>query len=405
MNAIPSAHPGAAPGGPGLASPRTALLLGIAALLLVAAAVPLTVLSHQLSQGIVVLPFGIVGFVVARRQSGNPIGWILIGLALIFLVSCDGGQYGVLAYRLGYHLPAGRVAVFLADFWIWLIVLLPLPIALFPDGRLPRRWRWATWGYIAICLGFVAASTWSDVTGILARRIRVDAQGELVSTDGGRAGGVFAVVFVACCLAFVVRLVIDYRRSSGEYRQQLKWLLSGGVVSIAGFVFGLSVGSRSHNGIVQFIGGVGFLALMALPIGMGVGILKYRLYDIDRLISRTVAYTILTATLAAVFLGVVVFATDVLPFSSPVAVAASTLAVAALFNPLRLRVQRLVDRRFNRARYDAEAIVAAFSTRLREAVDLDTARHELVAAVELAMQPAHASLWVRATPARRLSGS
>ena len=128
---------------------------------------------------------------------------------------------------------------------------------------------------------------------------------------------------------------------------------------------------------------------------MGVGILKYRLYEIDRLISRTISYAILTGLLVAVFLGIVGLTTRVLAFSSPVGVAASTLAAAALFNPLRLRVQRLVDRRFNRARYDADAIVAAFTLRLRDAVDLDTVRHELLAAVDGAVNPAHASVWIR----------
>lgn len=118
-------------------------------------------------------------------------------------------------------------------------------------------------------------------------------------------------------------------------------------------------------------------------------------YEIDRLISRTISYAILTGLLAAVFLGIVALTTRVLPFSSPVGVAASTLAAAALFNPLRLRVQRLVDRRFNRARYDAEAIVAAFTLRLRDAVDLDTVSQELLSAVDGAVKPAHASVWIR----------
>jgi hypothetical protein len=131
-----------------------------------------------------------------------------------------------------------------------------------------------------------------------------------------------------------------------------------------------------------------------------VGILKYRLYDIDRLISRTISYALLTGLLAAVFVGIVVLATDVLPFSSPVGVAASTLAAAGLFNPLRKRVQHAVDRRFNRARYDAEATVAAFTMRLRDAVDLDTVRSELLHAVDRAVEPAHASVWLRAPGSR-----
>ena len=130
-------------------------------------------------------------------------------------------------------------------------------------------------------------------------------------------------------------------------------------------------------------------------MGIGVGILKYRLYEIDRLISRTLAYAIVTGLLVGVYVGLVLLATHVLPFSTPVAVAGSTLAAAALFNPLRRRVQRAVDRRFNRSRYDADAAVAAFPARLKDAVDLDTARAELADAVQRSLEPAHVWVWIR----------
>jgi hypothetical protein len=136
---------------------------------------------------------------------------------------------------------------------------------------------------------------------------------------------------------------------------------------------------------------------IAVPVACGFAILRHGLYEIDRLISRTISYAIVTGLLVGTFLGIVVLATRVLPFSSPVAVAASTLAAAGLFNPLRLRVQRLVDRRYNRARYDAEATVAAFTARARDAVDLDTIGAELVRAVEQAISPAHASVWIRSS--------
>jgi hypothetical protein len=158
--------------------------------------------------------------------------------------------------------------------------------------------------------------------------------------------------------------------------------------------------SGAHSALWVAVSEVGYISVGALPVGIGVGILKYRLYEIDKLISRTLSYAILTGLLVGVFIGIVALATDVLPFSSPVAVAASTLAATALFNPLRLRVQRFVDRRFNRARYDAEAIVTAFTLRLRDAVDLDTVRGELLAAVDGAVQPTHASLWIRPPVAR-----
>jgi hypothetical protein len=164
--------------------------------------------------------------------------------------------------------------------------------------------------------------------------------------------------------------------------------MTGGAVSIVALLVTLTV-----NGSIAFIG------VAALPISIGVGILKYRLYDIDRLISRTLSYAIVTGSLIAVFLSVVVLATDVLPFSSPVGVAASTLAAAALFNPLRQRVQRFVDRRFDRARYDAEAIVGSFARRLRDAVDLETVQVSLDEAVRGAVQPAHVTVWLNRGPA------
>ena len=137
-----------------------------------------------------------------------------------------------------------------------------------------------------------------------------------------------------------------------------------------------------------------FLALTALPVSIGVGILKYHLYDIDRLISRTLSYALITGLLIGVYTGIVTLATRVLPFSSPVGVAASTLAAAALFTPLRRRVQRTVDRRFNRARYNADAIVAAFTARLKDAVDLDLVRDDLASAVRQSLEPAHVSVWM-----------
>jgi hypothetical protein len=151
----------------------------------------------------------------------------------------------------------------------------------------------------------------------------------------------------------------------------------------------------SSSGIEGVVGSAGTVALLGLPLSIGVGILRYRLYDIDRLVSRTLSYALLTGLLVGVFVGLVLLTTRVLPFSSPVGVAASTLAAAALFAPLRNRLQRLVDRRFNRARYDAEATVTAFGARLRDAVDPETVLSELAAAAGGSLQPAHVSVWVK----------
>jgi len=182
-NANPVARPALVAGCWRLVSPRTASVVGLVVVLLVAAAVPLSVLSRDLSQGIVVLPFGIVGFVVARRQPHNPIGWILLAATLAFLLSTDGGIYALLYYRRGYTgLPFARVGAFLGAWWVWLLFLLPLPIGLFPDGRLSRGWRRAVWAYLAVCVVFVASSTWQDATGIVARHIKLDSNGQLRHT-------------------------------------------------------------------------------------------------------------------------------------------------------------------------------------------------------------------------------
>jgi len=387
-----------------LASPRIALVLGVAVVVAIGAQVPLAIAGHgEGSVGIVALmiPFGIVGAVVARRQPSNPIGFVLLLLIFAVAVSSDAGQYALLRYRDGYTgLPFGRVAVFLAPgVWMWLVVLLPLPLVLFPDGRLTRRWRRLLWPYFGLGAVFVVISFWQSTSGILAPDIQVDSKGQLASGNPPEALStaypVVILLYLGFGLVWALRLALSYRRSTGEYRQQLKWLLAGGALAVIGLMLEFSLGSSSSQ-FARAVGNAGLLvSLLALPISLGVSILKYRLYEIDRLISRTISYLLVTGVLVGVFVGLVVLTTRVLPFSSPVGVAASTLAAAALFNPLRLRVQRLVDRRFNRARYDAEATVAAFRLRLREAVDIDTVQRELLRAVDSAVEPAHTSLWIR----------
>ena len=202
-------------------------------------------------------------------------------------------------------------------------------------------------------------------------------------------------VLVASGVVSLIGQIASYRRSSGERRQQLKWLLGGSCVTMACLLLLSSVlgPGPGFRGVISQV--IIVLAIIALPVSMGVAILRYRLYEIDRLISRTISYALLTAALAGVFVGLVVLLTDVLPFSSPVAVAASTLAAAALFAPLRGGLQHLIDRHFNRTHYDAQATVAAFTGRLRDAIDIDSISGELVDTVEHAIAPEHASVWVR----------
>ena len=408
MERTPTVQTIATGGRIGLASRWSAGALGAFALLAVAGVVPLAVLAHQTSFfNVTVVPllgivFVVVGTVVVRAQLRNPVGWVLLAFGLLTSLCTDAGFYAVLRYRLGHtSLPLGPAASLLAPAWVPLIVLLPLPIGLFPDGRLPSRfWRATLWLYLAVAAAFIAIIAAIEIDGLIFKPIHVDTSGEVTLLD--HASGIWATLnhvsnaflapYLVIGLAWVVRQVVAYRRSTGESRQQLKALMTGGAVGLFGMFAALGPGSTFGTDVVT---DVGIMVLAALPISIGVGILKYRLYEIDRLISRTLSYLIITGLLAGVFVGIVVVATDVLPFSSPVGVAASTLAAAALFNPLRLRVQRLVDRRFNRARYDAEAIVAAFTWRLRDAVDLDTVRDELLLAANGAVQPAHASVWIR----------
>ena len=175
------------------------------------------------------------------------------------------------------------------------------------------------------------------------------------------------------CLSFVACQVLSWRRAAGERRQQLKWLAWGSVIALVCGVIGSTASSAAVSVVI--------LGAAALPVSIGIGILKYRLYDIDRIISRTLAYAIITGLLVGVYAGLVLLTTQVFRVHTPVAVAASTLAAAALFNPVRQRVQNAVDRRFNRARYDADQTVAAFAARLKNAVDLDSVRDDLAGVV------------------------
>jgi MFS family permease len=186
---------------------------------------------------------------------------------------------------------------------------------------------------------------------------------------------------------------LSYRRASGERRQQLKWLMTGSALAGVGLASAAG-GANSHFVILRILGILGFFAILGLPVSIGVAILKYRLYDIDRIISRTLAYAIVTGLLVGLYAGLVLLATEVFRFHSTVAVAAATLAAAALFNPVRRRVQLRVDRRFNRARYDADKMVAGFAARLKDTVDLDSVRDDLASVVHQALEPAHVSVWI-----------
>ena len=346
-------------------------------------------------------PFGVVGFVVAWRKPRNPLGWCLLGLTVAGALSDDGSLYAIAGYRIRHGtLPLAWVAMLAQPAWAILVVLIGLSVLIFPDGTLPSpRLRWVLWLYLAIGLAWMVSAYVITVNAILRHAIRVDSGGNLLALDNGPNSPPWwnvlqDVLLVAVAVSTLVSLagqVVSYRRSSGERRQQLKWLLGGFAVGLAGLVLAAAL---SHaTGFWSVVGHVAIFALFAVPVSMGMAILKYRLYDIDRVLSRTLAYAIVTGLLIGVYAGLVLLAQQVLRFSSPVAVAASTLAAAALFNPVRRRVQHAVDRRFNRARYDADQTIAAFAARLQDAVDLDTVRADLAGVVQAALEPAHLTVW------------
>jgi hypothetical protein len=386
-----------------LASPATATVLGVLAVILLAVGIALSIPVHQgsvLSTGgivpVVVIYAG-VGFIVARRQPRNPIGWILIGFILVFVFSSIAGWYAVLYYRFGHHgLPLAAVAVVLQPLWAPALLMFPVMILLFPDGKVAsRRWRWVLRVY-ALAGALASAAVFAPaVTAVARHDVRLDAFGDVVSSGKSHGGGLAGaaevlglLLILVIWLSFVTHQVLSWRRASGERRQQLKWLASGAGVTVA--VVGVSFGISSTSAAGEVLG----IGLAALPVGIGVGILKYRLYDIDRIISRTLAYAIVTGLLVGVYAGLVLLATGVLRFHSTVAVAVSTLAAAALFSPLRRRVQHAVDRRFNRARYNADEAVAAFAARLKDGLDLDSVRDDLTGVVRQTLEPAHLSVWI-----------
>ena len=392
-----------------VASPVTAVLLGALGLALIAAWVPLTYLTGDLQASrdgtapALALACGVLGMLVARRQPRNPEGWLLLSLAVGVIAVVDSGLYAVLDYRVHHgQVPLGEIALFIkGSIATPLIFLFPLVVLLFPDGRLTRRWTWMLWSYLVLIVVVAAGVAANEAGTIAGQHIQVDLNGTY-SGPGGSAGGLGAFVADASAglvlvplfwLAFVARQVLSWRRATGERRQQLKWLTSGAVIAAIGLAL-IAVGPSKDQMLGRVTHDLAFLALAALPVSMGVGILKYRLYDIDRIISRTLAYAIVTGLLVGVYAGLVLLTTQVFRVHTPVAVAAATLAAAALFNPLRRRVQTAVDRRFNRARYDADQTVAAFAARLKDAVDLNAVQDDLAGVVHQALEPAHVSVWI-----------
>ncbi len=391
-----------------LATARTALVLGGLTVALAVGAAVATAAAGSFGAGdggsIVLIPaFAAIGLLLTRRVPGNPIGWAVLGAAFFLGADDLGSAYLVLDYRLhGGRLPLGQVAVLLQPGWAPAIVLLALSLLLFPDGRLPSgRWRVPLGVFGAAAAVWLGGAYALAVDAIASHAVQVDSTGNLAqeSHPSGSwawwsvAQDAFFSVLLLLGLAWLAAQIPGYRRASGVRRAQLKWLFSGaGLMFVGGMITILTSSSSGMLGVVDFLGTIGILGL---PAGLAVAVLRYRLFEIDRLISRTLSYALLTGLVVGVFAGLVLLTTRVLPFSSPVGVAAATLIAAMLVNPLRAKLQRVVDRRFNRARYDAEVLVAAFAARLRDAVEPETVVGELTGAAVSSLEPAHVSVWVK----------
>jgi hypothetical protein len=359
---------------------------------------------------VVAIGYPLVGALVASRQPRNTVGWLLLAIGIFLMLG------GLLDSNIrSASAPALAVSAWLSD-WTWYVwltlagVFLPL---VFPSGRLVSpRWRPVLW-VASLALLFSVVGTALDPGVVDADSARpVDNPFGIESAEGPltvvtRIGDVLAA---ASFLLAAASLVARFRRSGGIERQQLKWFAYVAFVAVAGLMlamaqvlFGKQPGDEGSGGWLEVVGSVGWFVLLAtvvvgIPVATGMAILRHRLYDIDVVIRRTLVYAALTATLVGSYVGVVLLLQLVLSPGSDLAIAGSTLAVAALFRPLRTRIQKLVDRRFFRSRYDAARTLEGFGVRLRDEVELESVSGELRTVVVDTMQPAHVSLWLRGAP-------
>ena len=348
---------------------------------------------------------GTIGAIVALRRPENRIGWLFCAIAAFFAAEALIDEYVIAStFVVAGGLPATTFLAWTLE-WLWVpplgIALIFLPL-LFPDGHLlSPRWRFvAALGIVAI-VGFSLAAAF--IPGPIQQATFLDNPYPITGLDVAGYGtvvfGPVSLVLTTTIALSVGSLVVRFRRASTEARQQIKWFALAALVAGAVFALYITVSAVFLTSATKVLEIVVVVSLMGLPAAAGMAILRYRLYDIDRIISRTLGYILLTAILFATFAVATVALEGVI---SPItggdslAVAASTLFVAALVAPIRSRVQHAVDRRFNRARYDAERTAVAFGERLREQVDMTSLADDLTSTVRVAMSPASLALWLRA---------
>jgi hypothetical protein len=357
---------------------------------------------------LVLLGFVALGILVVHRRPGNPVGWIIAGVGLTVVASGFLESYGVYAL----FTEPGRFSGGETTAWLSTLIFIPVLFAapamlflLFPNGNLPgRRWRVVFWLVILTTCSTMAGAGLNPVLNDVpfkgvANPLGVDAPRALFETLSNIGWPGMTASFLVAAFAMILRL----RRSRGVERQQLKWIAAAAAVlplaSAAG-VFSYYLGYETVGGLLATF------SFVPILFAAGYAVLRYRLYDIDILINRTLVYGSLTMMLALVYFGGVAglqrLLAPVTGQDSPLAIVASTLAIAALFNPLRRRIQRFIDRSFYRSKYDARKTLEDFSLRLRDETDLDTLSEELVGVVRQTMQPEHVSLWLRRPKERPL---
>jgi hypothetical protein len=394
---------------------------GLTLLILVVALVLLGLDASRMADGriafyavttLTAILYACTGRLIATRVPGNAIGWLLalIGLSLAAMMLTE--QYALhgLAVAPG-SLPAARLAGWLAGVaYLPTFASMVFLVVLFPDGRLPsRRWRPLLWLMFAVLAGWTAQQFQAGTTEDGGITNALEAAGVAYPNPLGVfprhgpfsefLGALVLLGLVAAALA-VASVFARRRGASAEKRKQLAWLGYVGLFVAIPVVPFLCYGLLVHGNVSPVFGIVfwGFILLaptVGIPVACTMAVLKYRLYEIDRLISRTVSYAIVTGLLVGVYGGIVLLITEGIGLHTQVAVAAATLAAAALFTPLRMRVQRRVDRRFNRARYDAERLVADFAARLKDAVDPAAVGADLLDVVHTSLEPTQAGIWIR----------
>jgi hypothetical protein len=348
------------------------------------------------------LSFAVIGLVLSVRRPANPIGWLYAASGLVWCLAPPGGEAWVdQLVRSGRPLPlTAKLYAASEPLWAPAIALgVTLPLLLLPDGRLRSgRWRLAAWASVTGATLLLA--------GVLVPRQLTTVPianpfglAGVAGTVANRVEGVGQLLYLGSLAAALICVVLRFRASRGVERQQLRWVAAGATGAVFGLVAVVGLlALEQWYGVAPGAAWVAVvLALPCLPVSVTVAVLRYRLWELDRVISRTLTYTLVTALLAALYLLVVVTITRLAQDAGSLAVAAATLTAAAAFTPLHRRVQDRVDRRFNRRRYDAARTVEAFAVRLRDQVDLDALHGELLAVVDQTVQPTQATLWLRST--------